>query len=239
MYFADLPNKVQSAAQDSLRGHVLSNGIDANGRLIGFVHPGDHPGPDGAAVFVDDALVDGSVNAALLSGGLAYPAFYATLPASLRTHLAAKSMAARATRPPTGLWARSSAEPDGPATVADQSDLERQVLWPKLFRRIVPYLAAGFSDFDGFDGWLRADPIHRDDRLFLLTAGEHGNLHDVIGTDRGKETVTLVNTTPAAVDLAGWWLAGATRPGPTIPATPGPGACRRPSRRRCRSSRRR
>ena len=35
--WADLPNKVQSAADDRLRGHVLSNGIDANGRMIGFV----------------------------------------------------------------------------------------------------------------------------------------------------------------------------------------------------------
>ena len=58
VFFDDLPNKVQSADQDSLRGHVLSNGIDGNGRLIAFVYPGDHQGPDGAAVFVDPALVD-------------------------------------------------------------------------------------------------------------------------------------------------------------------------------------
>src|SRR5262249_22053095 len=57
----DLPNKVQSPDQDSLRGHVLANGVDANGRLIGFVYPGKHPGPDGATVFVDNALVDQSV----------------------------------------------------------------------------------------------------------------------------------------------------------------------------------
>src|SRR4030095_636759 len=59
-YFPDLPNKVQSADQDSLRGHVLSNGIDANGRLIGFVYPGEHPSPDGTDVFLDNALVDQS-----------------------------------------------------------------------------------------------------------------------------------------------------------------------------------
>ncbi|EHL02663.1 hypothetical protein M7I_1174 [Glarea lozoyensis 74030] len=33
-----LHNKIQSADQDSLPGFVLSNGIDANGRLIGFVY---------------------------------------------------------------------------------------------------------------------------------------------------------------------------------------------------------
>jgi hypothetical protein len=58
----DLPNKVQSADQDSLPGYVLSNGIDANGRLIGFVYAGTPPTADGASVFLDNAGVDGSVN---------------------------------------------------------------------------------------------------------------------------------------------------------------------------------
>jgi hypothetical protein len=73
-FFDDLPNKVASADRDSLRGHVLTNGIDANGRMIGFVYPGEHPGPDGSIVFLDDAGVDLSANTALLSAGLAYPA---------------------------------------------------------------------------------------------------------------------------------------------------------------------
>lgn len=37
-------------------------------------------------MFVDDALVDLSANAALLAAGHAYPAFYVTVPASLRSH---------------------------------------------------------------------------------------------------------------------------------------------------------
>jgi hypothetical protein len=233
-------------------------GIDGNGRLIAFIYPGDHPGPDGTTVFVDQALVDQSVNARLLVAGLVYPAFYATLPADLRTHLATVSQAARDAQPPAGLWPRSTAGLKGPATVADLAGLEQLVLWPKLFRRIVPYLASGFPDFDGFDAWLRADPVNRDDELFLLDKLERGNLHDVVrgigpqiqltvwpedfiispdppaggggtgpgqvgvgevlivaalpdpvGTDRGHELVTLVNTTPAVIDLAGWTLADA------------------------------
>jgi endonuclease YncB( thermonuclease family) len=180
VFFADLPNKVQSADQGALRGHVLANGIDANGRLIAFVYPGDHDGPDGSSVFVDEALVDRSLNAVLLAAGHAYPAFYATLPATLRTHLAEVSRAARAAQTPAGLWPRSTADPDGPAPVADLAGLEQLVTWPKLFRRIVPYLAAGFTDFDGFDAWLRADPVHRDDALFLLDRLEPGNIHDVV-----------------------------------------------------------
>lgn len=179
-FFAEQPNKVETADQDSVRGHLLCNGIDANGRLIAFVYAGDHPGPDGAAVFVDQALVSQSVNVALLSAGHVYPAFYATLPADLRNHLATVSRGARNGQPPRGLWPRSTADPDGPATVADLAALEELVIWPKLFRRLVSYLAAGFTDFDGFDTWLRADPVNRDDELFLLDRLERGNMHDVI-----------------------------------------------------------
>src|SRR5262249_12344319 len=91
VYYPDLPNNVESAGQDSVRGHLLTNGIDANGRIIGFVFAGEHDAPDGTAVFLDDALVDTSINAGLLADGLVYPAFYSTLPASLRDHLAKSS----------------------------------------------------------------------------------------------------------------------------------------------------
>ena len=111
---------------------------------------------------------------------MVYPPFYATLPAAPRTHLAGVSQAARGGQPPAGLWPRSTADPNGPATVADLAGLQQPVIWPKLFRRIVPYLAAGHTDFDGFDTWLRADPVHRDDTLFLLDRLEPGNMHDVI-----------------------------------------------------------
>jgi Lamin Tail Domain len=254
-FWPDLPNKVQSADQDRLRGHVLSNGVDANGRMIAFVYPGDAADPDGAEVFLDEARLKQSLNARLLAAGHAYPVFYATLPADLRARCAALSRAARGGQPAPGLWPRSTADPNGPATVPDLGALEQLVIWPKLFRRIVPYLAAGFPDFDGFDTWLRADPVDRDDRLFLLDRLESGNLHDVIrangdtiqltvwpedfiidpdpappgagpppqppavavadvliiaalpdpaGVDPGSESVTLLNTTAAAVDLTGW-----------------------------------
>jgi endonuclease YncB( thermonuclease family) len=252
-YFPDMPNRIESADQDTVRGHVLANGVEANGRLVAFAYAGDHAGPDGMSVFVDEALADRSANARLLAAGHAYPAFYTTLPATLRRHLAGSSAAARAAG--AGIWSRSTADPDGPATVADLPAAEALVIWPKLFRRIVPYLAAGFPDFDGFDAWLRADPVNRDDALFIIDTLEQGNLHDVVhaagrqirltvwpeefvivpdppppgaptggtpagagavlvvaalpdpaGEDRGHETVTLLNTTAAPVDLAGWAL---------------------------------
>ncbi|MFI5492320.1 lamin tail domain-containing protein [Actinoplanes sp. NPDC051859] len=177
-FFADLPNKIRRADQDSLRGHVLSNGIDANGRMIGFVYPGDPASAAGGSVFLDEAGVDRSINARLLAAGLAYPAFYATLPAALRTHLAGVSRRARHDR--TGIWPAATADPDGAATVTDLAALQQLICWPKLFRRLVPFLATGAADFDGFDAWLRSDPVHRDDSLFLLDRLETGNLHDIV-----------------------------------------------------------
>jgi hypothetical protein len=63
-------------------------------------------------------------------------------------------------------------------------------MWPKLFRRIVPYLAAGFSTFDGFDAWLRTDPVNRDDELFLLNRMERSNMHDVINASANQIQLT-------------------------------------------------
>ncbi|MEV0628554.1 lamin tail domain-containing protein [Nonomuraea wenchangensis] len=180
VFWDDLPNVVRSADQDELRGHVLTNGVDANGRLIGFVRAGEHPGPDGAAVFLDAAGVDDTVNAALLAAGLVYPAFYATLPGELRTHLAEVSAQARQKALPTGIWPRATGDPDGPVPIDGLAAAEQLVLWPKLFRRLVPYFAEGFTDLSHFDTWLRADPVHRDDQLFLLDTLERGNLHDVV-----------------------------------------------------------
>jgi endonuclease YncB( thermonuclease family) len=188
-FFDDMPNKVESADQDAIRGHVLSNGVDGNGRLVAFVYAGDHPGPDGASVFVDDDLADASINARLLADGHAYPTFYTTLPSSLRRHLTPVSEAARAAG--LRLWARSTADPDGAATVPDLAAAEALVMWPKLFRRIVPYLAAGFADFDGFDAWLRADPVNRDDALFFVDTSAPGNLHDVIRAEGSQICLTV------------------------------------------------
>lgn len=190
VYFSEkgLENKVSSADQDTLRGHVLSNGIDDNGRLIAFVYAGDRTGVDGAPVFIDEQLVQTSANTQLLRAGLVYPAFYATLPADLRDVLAEISKQARTAG--LGIWPRSTADPDGAANVGDLDTLERLVIWPKLFRRLVPYFAAGYPDFNTFDAWLRADPVHRDDELFLLDKLERGNMHDVIQASNGQIQLT-------------------------------------------------
>ncbi|HYP45544.1 MAG TPA: hypothetical protein VEQ66_10185 [Propionibacteriaceae bacterium] len=216
-YFPSAPNRVESADQDKIRGHVLSNGVDSNGRVIGFVYAGEAVLPVDRKVFVDEPLVEKSVNATLLRDGLVYAAYYGSLPATLRTHLADISRRARLSKHPDGIWPRATADPEGPAEVVDLAGLQQLVMWPKLFRRLVSYLAEGNASLDGFDRWLRADPVNRDDSLFLLDRLEFGNLHDVISASGSSIALTawpedfIIEPDPAPV--------GAMAEAPGTPAT--------------------
>jgi endonuclease YncB( thermonuclease family) len=254
----DRPDQVASANADQLPGWILTNGVEGNGRLVSFVFTGPAPQPNGAEVFLDGELMARSVNADLLRQGLAYPMFYTTLPADLRTQLTALSTQAR--EGDIGLWAGATGDPDGAADLTGGLEaLQTLVLWPKLFRRLVTFYAGGNTDLADFDAWLRANPRDRDDALVLLDTGELGNMHDVVtaatgrirlnrwpdtfvvlpdpattprpapapspraavvkivaalvdptGTDAGAETVSLLNTTEAPLDLSGWVIADAS-----------------------------
>jgi hypothetical protein len=189
------PNKVATVEHHPVAGYVLSNGIDGNGRVIGFVHPGAPPFPDGAELRIDGDQVDASVNAALMAEGLGYPIFYSSLPGDLREHLSPSVVRARAAR--IGLWASSSGDPSrSPADVHDLAALEAAVIWPKLYRRLHEFFASGRRDLAQFDGWLRGT---KDDRILVLDEGvpgrllpgELGHLHDIVTVDAAAGTARL------------------------------------------------
>ena len=77
-----------------------------------------------------------------------------------------------------GFWPKEDLTLDNPINPARVAELEPRVMFPKLYRRLVAYFRAGNTDLAGFDQWIRANPIRRDDRL-LLPTGELGNLHDL------------------------------------------------------------
>jgi endonuclease YncB( thermonuclease family) len=184
------PNKIKSADQNSLPGFVLSNGIDANGRLIGFVYQRDTRGlgRDGATVTVDNALIDRSINATLLEDGHVFPAFYGTLPAKLREHLATKSQAARKAK--KGIWPRAKGDTTHVAEVSDLASLTTLVIWPKLFRRLVVFLKeTERSGLDGFENWLKQGGVKRNDKVFRLDTNKNVRFSDIL-TIRG-DTIAL------------------------------------------------
>jgi hypothetical protein len=180
-FFDDRPNKVRSADPHPLPGHILATGIEENGRIVAQVYAGD-PDPgraDGDRVFVDEALLDRSVNTALVRAGLVYGEFYTTMPFPLITHV--RDLVTQARAAGAGFWPHEDlgvGRPVRPASVADLSDL---VIFPKLYRRLVDYFADGHTDLAAFDTWVRAVP-QRDD-LAQLPSGERGHLHDLFQID--------------------------------------------------------
>ncbi|PVH69120.1 hypothetical protein DL98DRAFT_522365 [Cadophora sp. DSE1049] len=187
-YWENLPNKIKSANKDRLPGFVLSNGIDANGRLIGFVYSGsDGPGKDGATVTVDNELLGRSINTKLLSDGLVFPAFYGTLPIKLREHLSTESQAAWTAG--KGIWPRATGLPTRPAEVSDLDSLTTSVIWPKLFRRLVVFIKETGPGLEGFEEWLREDGVDRDDKVFRLDTNENIRFHDILTIE--DDTVAL------------------------------------------------
>src|SRR5262249_23623524 len=136
-FFADLPNVIQSVDRNPLPGYVIANGIESNGRLLGLVYGGTTQRRDGERVFVDNALLDESVNASLVDSGLAFVEPYDTMPVSLVHHLRAKIAAARSAG--KGLFPSESPSTANAARIANLADAQALDMWPKLFRRLSDY----------------------------------------------------------------------------------------------------
>ncbi len=172
------PNKIIAINNHPQRGYILANNLDTFGRIIAFVYTGDITQVDGSQVFIEDSHVNQSLNYHLLEVGLAYPAFYTSLPTDLRQALA--RLVRNKKQENIGLWSESTANIERTANLTvGLAEIENLVIWPKLFRRLVRYVGAGFTDLSQLDAWLRDDPVNRDDRV-LLPNGELGNMHDVV-----------------------------------------------------------
>lgn len=166
---------VAAATPHPISGYILTKSIDPYGRPVSFAFAGSSNEADGSEVFLDTTLLGKSVNAKLARAGHAYPTFYSGLPTDLRNRIA--DLADAAYGAGDGLW-RDEEGMDG-ASVPNLAQLEKRVIWPKLFRRLVSYFQDGNSGVAGFDAWLRADS-KRDDKLWIIPLAEFGNLHDVV-----------------------------------------------------------
>jgi len=175
-FFQDLPNKVETVEHHPQRGYILAGGLDVFGRIISFVFAGDSHFVDGAEIWAEEETIQNSLNMMLLEEGLAYPAFYTSLPCELRDVLGAATIKSRNNR--KNMWENAVSVEENVA-VPDVAALENLTIWPKLFRRLSKYFSAGFQNLDQFDSWLRDDPVNRDDRL-ILPDRELGNMHDIV-----------------------------------------------------------
>src|SRR5262245_37811129 len=138
-FWPEHENNVKSAKPHPIRGCLIANGIESNGRVLGLVYPGEiAPGlTDGERIFVDEALLEKSVNVRLVKDGLAYAELYSTMPLSLIKHMRGLVKAARTGG--LGFWPEESVQLGAGVAITDASDLPDMVMFPKLYRRLVKY----------------------------------------------------------------------------------------------------
>lgn len=142
-----------------------------------FAFPGKHPARDGAEVHLsvqpptsgapdNFVLLRESANFHLLSEGLVYPTFYSRLYPDIRREMAGAAKASRQQR--RGVWASDTTTSGFQVTAFDDLT-EHLIMLPKLFRRLLDYLALNDGDvsLDGFRNYVE----ERDDRLVILPGG--------------------------------------------------------------------
>jgi Staphylococcal nuclease homologue len=183
-YTRDDKELITDSTPETVPGYILTRFADKYGRPVSLAYAGESEHPDLSPVRVDPALLKRSVNYHLVGAGLAYPTYYSKLYPDLRRALTAAVGHARARR--TGVWAEDATTTGVKiTTLVDLTD--GAVIMPKLFRRLVDYLAlgAGSVSLAGFVDFLAA----RDDRLIVLSEGHVTGFDSIVEVH--DETVRL------------------------------------------------
>jgi endonuclease YncB( thermonuclease family) len=172
---------VTSATPDQTPGHILTRFADKYGRPVAFAYAGETGRPDLGQVHVTAPMLRESVNYRLLAEGLVYPTFYSKLYPDLRVELTAAAQAAR--KAGYGVWAGDTTTSGATITSLDDLD-DHVVILPKVFRRLVDYLAlgAGNVSLDRFTNFLAT----RNDRLFVISEA-HATGLDTITAVAGQK----------------------------------------------------
>ncbi len=129
---------VVAAVPAQSRGHVLTGFADTHGRPVALVYPGDPVEADGTPVTVDGARLRASANWRLLERGLAYPTYYSRLDPQSRALFTGAVRRARTAG--LGLWPGDRTV-TGVVVEGEEVLTDQAVVLPKLFRRLVDYLA--------------------------------------------------------------------------------------------------
>ncbi|NNN30178.1 nuclease [Streptomyces sp. S3(2020)] len=170
---------VTATTPETVPGFVLTRGSDVHGRCIALAGRGTPPGTSGLEIDVDVTVLRTTVNHHLLTSGLVYPTFYRSLFTSLRVEMSTTATQAREAG--RGLWpsdvTTTGAKITGLASLTDDA-----VLLPKLFRRMVDYLALDMP-VTCFPAYLAGAR----DRYSILSTGERCvGLHKVVEVTNGQ-----------------------------------------------------
>jgi len=174
------PNETVTAAKpQQIPGYILSRTADKYGRCVAFIFKGKAPADSGTLIRFTVADLHKSLNYHLLDLGLAYPTYYTKLYPDIRQEMTKAVQAARECK---GLWTddvtNSGFVFNDPKTVFDTA-----VILPKLFRRLMDYLA--INDGDNSLGGFKAYLAPLNDRMFILSTG-HSTGFDFVVEVQGQ-----------------------------------------------------
>jgi endonuclease YncB( thermonuclease family) len=177
--------KITSATPEEVPGFILTRFADTYGRSVAFVFKGETSSSDGSDVFLDKSLLKKSANYHLISQGLAYPTFYSKLFPDVRKELASSAEKARSKS--KGLWSEDKTN-TGFTLKNLETITDDVVILPKLFRRLLSYLAINDGSFalDGFSKYL--DSL--DDKIIILPDGHVTGFDYVVKVEGQKVQLT-------------------------------------------------
>jgi endonuclease YncB( thermonuclease family) len=151
-----LENRLVRASQPKeIRGVILSQAAEGNGRPISYVLVGQSANgfEDGSRIEVTDEILEKTLNATMLQNGMAYYTVYSSTPPNQRDYLRGISTKARAAK--RGVWA---VDRSAGFVLQKQADIDvnGQLILPKFFRRASDYLdAKRKKEFQGnLKAWL-------------------------------------------------------------------------------------
>lgn len=134
---------VRKSNPRTVRGAILSQAAEGNGRPISYVFIGKFAEgfADGARIALNNEILEQSQNVQMLSSGMAYYTVYTSTPLEQRAFLREVALQARAKK--RGVWAR---DVSNQFRLRSQKDIDAggQLILPKFFRRASSYLEAGF-----------------------------------------------------------------------------------------------
>lgn len=185
--------RVVSAQPAAVAGAIAVRRVDKYGRAVAFAFRGRFRLAGRSRFALTAAVVRSSVNWRLLEAGLAYPVFYQDMPVPLLELLAGAAREARTAG--RGLWPHDRSH-DG-FSLSSLAALENDLLWPKLFRRLVDHVGSngGSLSLAAFGAFLDAEV----GRVRLWQSACDAAFADLVAVDDG---ILRLMTPPEALAFA-------------------------------------
>jgi endonuclease YncB( thermonuclease family) len=137
--FTGKSETVTSSTPERLRGAILSQAAESNGRPISYTLLEANVGStaDGSRLVLTEALLKKTLNHAMLENGMAYLTVYSSTPEAQRAYFKRVASTARARK--LGVW---KVDKSARFTLESKASVSPggQLVLPKLFRRSITYL---------------------------------------------------------------------------------------------------